>query len=274
MAVFIMMGFLGIGLVAYFFNLRKVILVSFACSGILCVFLKSASTSNLKLPEVNNETKVSVAHVNVSSAEDSYEAFTHELLQRDLDIISIQEVKPDWSRFLSKELQKEYPYHIENVRIDPFGMAIYSKYPILEVDTIFYNNIPFLISKVEIDQDKIVTIMNAMILPSINNALDKTQDAQLKFAANYLASNEGTELVIGDFNMVYWSSRIRDFRNMTDLKNSRRDVSQSVLSIPYDHIFHSPDIECTFFKDMIDSSGHRLGIYANFQFQNSKNIEL
>jgi len=264
-----MLGFLGVGMIGYLFNARKIIFSSFAACALLCVFLKSASNSNLKMPEINDEIKVSIAHVNVTSAEESYESLTDELLSRNLDILSFQEVKPDWSRFLRKSLEESHPYFIENVRIDPFGMAIYSKFPIQQVDTLFVEKVPFLSAQIELSEEKEISIINTMILPSINSKLDSTQQSQLTYIQEYLSANEGTELVIGDFNMVYWSNRIREFREGTALMNSRRDVSQSVLSVPYDHIFHSADLECTMFRDMIDSSGNRIGIFANLQYYNS-----
>ena len=113
-----MLGFLCVGLVAYVWNLKRIILSSFLFSAIYCVFLKSASNNNLKIPEENNEIKLSVAHINVSSAEESYEIFAKELKNKNLDIISFQEVKPDWSRTLKAELREEFPFVAENVRID------------------------------------------------------------------------------------------------------------------------------------------------------------
>ena len=273
-AVFVMLGFLGMGLIAYAFHYKRLIFTFFGCCAVLCIFLKSASNTNLSLPKENNQTKVAVAHVNVSSAMDSYQSFINELLKKNLDIISIQEVNPDWSRYLKEKLEETFPYHVENVRIDPFGMAIYSRLPILDSDTLIYDNIPFLTAKIELLTGIEITVLNTMIMPSINNSMDIIQSNQMKFVEDFLKINSGTELVLGDFNMVYWSNRIRDFRNNANLLNSRRDISQSVLSVPYDHIFYSPDLECTLFRDLIDTSGNRLGIYGNFQYSTGTDGEL
>lgn len=269
-----MLGFLAIGLIAFTLDSKRIMLSSFLFTAILCLFLKSSSNSNLKLPDENNELKISVAHVNVSSVEGSYKAFAAELKNNGLDIISLQEVKPDWAVFLRNELAEQFPYYAENIRIDPFGMAIYSKFPIISSDTLFYDNIPFLKVEVQAEEDKKVSVLNTLLLPSINSQLDETQEQQLKYASEYMKENEGTELVLGDFNMVYWSGRIKEFRDETGLLNSRRDVSSSVLSVPYDHIFHSDDLECTMFRDLVDSTGTRLGISANFQFITQAKAEL
>ena len=100
--------------------------------------------------------------------------------------------------------------------------------------------------------------------------MDITQEQFITKTADHISKNEGSKVVLGDFNMVYWSSRIRDFRNTTGLMNSRRDISQSVLSIPYDHIFYSEDLECTKFIDLLDQGSTRLGIQGDFQFTETK----
>ena len=265
-AVWILFLFLGIGVIGFFLNSTRLILTEFACAALLCMYLKSASNSALQMPVINDSTHFSVAHINLSSVESGYGEFVRELIAKDLDIISFQEVKPDWASVLKESLAVEMPYFVENVRIDLFGMSIFSRYPIIFQDTILVDNIPFLTAGIELEEDKNISITNPLITPSINSTMDKTQEVQMEKTSEYIQSKTGTKVVLGDFNMVYWSSRIRDFRNATGLMNSRRDISQSVLSIPYDHIFYSDDLECIKFIDLIDSTDTRLGIMADFQF--------
>jgi len=267
-AVWVLFLFLAIGVIGFILNSSKLILNSFACAAVLCVYLKSASNSALQMPVVNDSTQFSIAHINLSSVESGYGEFVEELKTRDLDIISFQEVKPDWAGVLKQSLTELMPHYIENVRIDLFGMSIFSRYPIVFKDTVLIDNIPFLSAGIELEKEKTISVNNPLITPSINSTMDKTQEVQMEKAAAHLESMSGTKVVLGDFNMVYWSSRIRDFREETGLMNSRRDISQSVLSIPYDHIFYSNDLECTKFIDLIDSTDIRLGIQADFQFSN------
>lgn len=265
-AVWILFIFLGIGVFAFFTNNSKLILNEFACAAVLCVFLKSASNSAIQMPVVNDSTHFSVGHINLSSVETGFEELTKDLKAKNLDIISFQELKPDWAKVLKNSLAEEYPYFLENVRIDLFGMSVYSKFPILFKDTVLIDNIPFLVANIAVEENRSIAISNPLIVPSIDATMDKTQESQMDSAAVHIKEMQGPKVVMGDFNMVYWSSRIRDFRSETGLLNSRRDISQSVLSIPYDHIFYSEDLECTKFLDLIDSSSTRLGIQADFQF--------
>lgn len=265
-AVFVLFSFLSIGIIGFIFNSSKLMLNQFACAAMLCIYLKSASNSALQLPEINQSTHFSVAHINLSSVESGYEEFIEEIKSREIDIISFQEFKPDWAPILQSMLTEIFPFKVENVRIDLFGMSIYSKFPIDQKDTIIIDNKPFLEAKIDVDKSRKIHLSNPLILPSIDAQMDNTQEIQMVKTAEHISTQDGPKVVMGDFNMVYWSSRIRDFRNTTGLMNSRRDISQSVLSIPYDHIFYSKDLECTKFFDLVDDNGTRLGIQADFQF--------
>lgn len=265
--VYIMFGFLFLGLIAYIYNKERYILQFFACAGILGIFLKSASNSDLKAPERNTSVKISAAHINVSSVDGSYAGLIGKLKNSDLDVVSFQEVLPNWSTLLKNNLKESFPYSAENVRIDLYGMAVYSKFPIVNLDTLIHNEIPILVVELMVEGTKQARIINAYMPPSFNSQMDQLQEAQLNFLRSYLGAEPESDLIMGDFNMVYWSRRIREFRNATNLENSRRDVSQSLLAVPYDHIFHTKDLQCLNFRDLIDSTGNRLGIYGQYQFE-------
>ena len=54
------------GLIGLVINNRIVLFASFSCAVLLAVFLKNASNSELKNPKINDEIRVSVAHINLS----------------------------------------------------------------------------------------------------------------------------------------------------------------------------------------------------------------
>lgn len=120
----IMLAYLGLGLLFLIINFKKQVLVSFACCGAMCLFLKDASNSNLRLPTAVQGEKINVAHFNVSSAAENYNYFFEQLKNVDADIISFQEVTPDWAFGLKKILGEQYPFHCINARIDPYGWLI------------------------------------------------------------------------------------------------------------------------------------------------------
>lgn len=269
-----MLGFMAIGFVFFFINNQRLFTHAFLCAAVLCIFLKNASNKNLKLPEVNEALPTfKVAHVNLSSVENEYQIFFQSIANLDPDILSVQEFDPQWERILNKELKHLYPYQALNTRIDPYGMAFYSKTPIGHIDTIFTNEIPMLQSDITLPDSSNIYMTNIQILPSINSIMDSIQETQMLNLGDIVNKIKSYKIVLGDFNMVYWSNRIRNFRQQTDLLNSRRDVSQSVLSVPYDHIFYDKALDCVAFRDIIDSTGNRLGIVGTYQLNMGKSSD-
>lgn len=273
-AVQLMLGFIVLGFIFFFFNSKRLFTHSFLCAAALCIFFKNASNKNLKLPEVNEALPTfKVAHINLSSVENEYQILLQSINDLNPDILSIQELDPQWEKILNKELFNAYPFKALNSRIDPYGMAFYSKTPINQTDTIYCNEIPMLQSQITLSDNSKIHMTNIQILPSINSMMDSIQEVQMMNLGDIVNKINSYKLVLGDFNMVYWSNRIRNFRQKTDLLNSRRDVSQSFLSIPYDHIFYDKAMDCVAFKDIIDSTGNRLGIVGTFQLNAIKSLE-
>lgn len=270
LAVHLMLGFLVFGFLFFIINKKRLFLHSFLCCMSLCLFLKSASNTNFRLPEeVASIPNLKVAHVNLSSVEGNYKSLLDCLIDKDPDVVSLQEVNPAWSRLLEKYFSELYPYQRKNVRIDPFGMAVLSKKSITALDTVAFREYPSLCATIHVDSMLDIKLTNTLMLPSIDRKMDSVQSQQMEYLTDFVRRDSAHQLVLGDFNMVYWSSKIRDFRGATGLKNSRRDLSQSVLSIPYDHIFYGESMECTAFSDLVDSLGTRLGIIGTYQIHNN-----
>ena len=258
--VYIMLGFLAAGLLFLILNQSKLVLISFCCTAILCLHLKRASNPLLRFPEVTAGPKLSIAHINVSASQEGYQSIINQVNQIDADVISFQEVTPDWAQVLEANLVEDYPNMARNVRIDPFGMLIFSKFPISEIDTFYYNRIPNLDLIVSCSNDQKVKLIASYILPPLNIR------EHLSIIADQVDKREHPVITLGDYNMVYWSDEIVSFRNVANLKNSRR----STLKVHYDHIFYSDEFECVDFTEIVDVSSNHLGIYGSYQFDQSK----
>ena len=61
--------------------------------------------------------------------------------------------------------------------------------------------------------------------------------------------------------------KIRGFRAKTNLQNSRRDLVDGNLRVPYDHIFFSNGLECTQFKELKDEAHNYIGIMGTYQIK-------
>lgn len=263
----IMLAFLMLGLFFLILNNRRLILASFFCCGILCLFLKNASYENLVRPGESKAAKISLAHFNLSSITSTYDQLLEIVINTKPDIISFQEVTPDWELFIRKEFQNEYPHIIAYSRIDPFGKCIISKIPINYSDTLIIESVPNLICNVNLDNEEIF-IISTHFLPPLDSELTNRSHENLETISHFINALKSPVIIAGDFNLVYWSNEIRSFRNKAKLFNSRRDASENGLKAAYDHIFYSRELECTGFAEINEFTTH-VGIIGSYQKKNN-----
>lgn len=80
------------------------------------------------------------------------------------------------------------------------------------------------------------------------------RDAQLAFAGEWAAEQNGAFMIVGDFNATPWSWPFRRLRDTADLRSSQKgfglqpsfpSTSNLLLRVPIDHLLHSEAIEVT-----------------------------
>jgi len=262
-AVHSMFGFLLLGFVFLIFNQSRLMFISLLASGLLAFYLKTASNSDMTLPARNHLPKLTVAHFNLSSFDKSDEDLVSYILDTDSDLISFQEYTPDWDPFLSRALLLEYPNVHRMVRIDLFGIAIYSKKPLKDINTFYYEEIPNIEVTVHSGIQDIHIISSYIAPPSITGRNVSSSD-HLSLLADHITEIKEPVIILGDFHQVYWTQEIKDFRKESKLHNSRRDIS-IISKVPYDHIFYSRLLECIGLQEVTDHADHHLGISGMFQ---------
>ena len=246
---------------------NTILYVSFGCAAALALFLKSASNNELKNPLATNEDKFILAHINLSVITDEG-VVKNLMLDPEIDAVSVQEYTPDWAMLMPVLLDTSYKYSHQNVRMDLYGKAVFSKHPIHLVDSLNFDDIPNIDVNI-LKKNKTYRLLSTYLTPALDNASKskaKTQFKALKEKINKTAENI---IVSGEFNQVYWSNDILTFRNETGLLNSRRNVNPSTFKMPYDHIFYSSDMECFNFTELNDNQGNHIGSKASFQIKTS-----
>jgi len=257
------------GLIGLIVNNRIILYTSFACAASLALFLKNASNTELKNPEINDRDRITVVHMNLSLITD-IETVIKNIKDESVDIISFQEYTPDWANIIPKIAQNIYPYQHEVVRIDLFGKAIFSKYPIDNLEIIEYDDIPNI--SVDVNKKKLrFNLFSTYMTPALEKQSRSTARNQFKRLEEYIKEKNEGMIVMGEFNQVYWSHDILSFRNRTGLLNSRRGVDITSFKMPYDHIFYSPSLECYYFEELNDNTTNHIGCKASFQIKRESN---
>lgn len=259
----IMLGLFALGFIFLFSGHEKLMLMSFAACAVLCVFIKNQSNGELVYPKDNNTEKIAVCHINLSNVYEPEEMIA-QLKEAQIDLISFQELTPEWADILNEALAADFPHHYKAVRIDPYGKAFYSRFPIRMLDTISAAY-AFDLGIEVIKNGQGYHLVSTYLTPALDANGMLLARSQLKNISNFLYSNPKKTIVIGEFNMVYWSDEIRRFRETTQLRNSRKDVIPASLRVPFDHVFYSGDLQCVALKDMMLSRKERIGVFAVFQ---------
>lgn len=287
-AVQFMLFYLLAGLFFLLLKQPRLTFIFFGGSVVLCLFLKYSINNDgiqklrqvvinrrmvEKSPVVLKKSTFKIAHLNVSNVTKVTDAIAT-IKASDAGVISIHEVTPQWDQWLSDSLSGAYPYHHTLVDIGLYGMAIYSKYPLEQVDTFYFHNIPNLRGVISIDSNR-VGFINTHTEPALNTASKQRLRGHLASIARQTRGAAFPVLVFGEFNAVSWSNEIQVFRDSARLFESRTGFMpyassgvSSFLDVPLDHIFYSPELDCMSFENLYNAkSNKRLGIFAEFQFK-------
>lgn len=271
-SVQIMLSYLLLGLTFLMLKGYRLMYISFACCAVLCLFLKYTTNSDISPLKLATEETIDIAHFNVGAGPD-YETMVQQILGSDADLVSLQEVSPDWDGVLQEALSEKYPYSKTVVRFDPFGLAVYSKLPLNNLDTFVCANVPNIIGTVDMARsDKEICFIASHALPPFYSSDYKRLRKHLHRIADYVTEASCPVITIGNYNAVPWSYEIQDFRSVSRLNDSRRGFlptsngSFSIFQLPSDHIFHSEQLECIHFEDINDQELGHIGIKGAYQF--------
>ncbi len=268
----IMLAYLVLGMTFFILNQRTLMFVSLGACAVLCLDLKGVSNQSLRLPTPNAQHLLSCALINLSLSDDLEET-TRIIREAPVDVLVFQEYTPDWHAYLTEIFEELFPYRASMTRIDPFGMAYYSRVPVISADT-FYTatGIPNLHVLIEGRQEAYTHLVSVHTVAPANTIAYREIRRHLHEVADYVRYLHGPVIAMGDLNLPSWANEVREFKTLAGLQDSRRDIvpvsmqgSFSLLKVPVDHIFYSGDIECSGFQSINGRGTSHLGIMGSYQ---------
>jgi len=275
-----MSGYLFVGLMCLLLRLPKVMFTCFAACAMLCMALKYSADTDLKHAARTDGEVIKIAQFNVADFSDGYEKTISEILSTNADFISIQEVTPDWGDSLKIGLQKSYPYKKIISHSGLYGLAVFSKYELSNLDISYgVENIPNIIGSINIDKQPIYFISSYISRPFYSKDMDMLSKRLQEIGDNARAINEinAPIFTLGDFNAPPWWDEIQRFQDYSGLEDSRRSCSHGLLDTPEDYIFYSGHFKCVDFQTVSSVSTRHLGIQGTYQFNTNpdapKNIK-
>ncbi len=272
-AIQIMFGMLALGMFFFIFDLKRLMFTALVATGVLCVYLMETTNASLRFDSKNQEPELSIAHFAISDFGFDFGKAIRRIRWTDADVVSIQEVTPDWAGVLDTGLQKQYPYQAKVIRIDPYGQYIFSKLPLLHADTIFYEDIPHLRVDLELDHHEL-SLISTYTLPPLDRYSYERMNTQLGVLARRVNKIKHPVIILGELNVPPWAKELLDFKYQASLKDSRRGSLPTSLkgtfwvnSAPMDHILYTRDLECIGFDQLTDQDQSTdVGIKGTYQF--------
>lgn len=282
-AVHIMLFYFFAGILMLFLRMPRLTFAFFGGCAFLCIFLKYSVKSDGILhatdvptkyrstdpPSEINPSELKIAHLTLTNA-DSLAEVLDAIRAAEADMVSIHEVTPDWAEWLEDSLASVYPNYHTMMDIGIFGMAIYSKHPLVLVDTFHYQEIPNLRGCVEKNGES-VCFISVHTEPALNSYSLQRLEEHLEVVGGYVIGADMPVVVMGDFNAVAWSDEIKSFLKQSNLMESRIGFMpfpfirpSSLFEVPLDHIFYSQELQCTSFENINGPGAKRLGISGVF----------
>jgi endonuclease/exonuclease/phosphatase (EEP) superfamily protein YafD len=171
------------------------------------------------------------------------------LRSADADVIFLMEVDAAWIHALA-ELERTHPDFRTWPRDDNFGLAIYSRVPLRDVELLQppASATPSMLAHLTW-QGRQLALLGVHPLPPMGDHLSALRDAQLQDTAALVHKLDLPVLLVGDLNSTPWSNGMRLLRDGTELAYRSPDpawtatwYSFHLLGIPIDHALATPPL--------------------------------
>lgn len=169
---------------------------------------------------------------------------------QEADVLVLLEVDAEWCAAFDA-LRTRLPHRHAEARPDTFGVAIYSRWPLVRPQTIAADELGHPLLVVRVDHPRRpFTLLAAHPLPPISAELAAQRDRYLARLTKLAAASDGPTVVAGDLNVTSYAPRFTELVHTADLVDSRQGIGWQPtwpgawwpLWIPIDHVLVSPEI--------------------------------
>jgi len=257
----------------YWFLKKRWLYSFFAIASVLMLNMLVPPIFTMTDCEAQAGSKIRIAHFNVLKYNTRYQRIVDSAINSDADFISFQEVNTRWADSLAEGLCTKYPFY-ELLPMDnsTLGMAIFSKYPLCDTRVVSIDNTPNIAGDIQMEDTAIHFIASHTRAP-VTSWNFRKRNRQIRDIANYLNTIEGPKIAVGDYNTVPWDYILTEFKNDTNLSDSRKSFAPTfpsymmLLGIPIDYIFHCNRLRCLSFSTISNTSSDHLGVLGEYELK-------
>ena len=219
----------------------------------------------------DNDKGFKIVHFNVLKTNQHFAPILETAALEDADFLSFQEVTAEWGSALKDRFARSYPYFKIVPLETSYGMAVFSKRPLEDLQVFQWSGIPNFAGCIDLNGTRFHFLTAHSRSPVPQEDYHKRND-HLKQMTKHLAKQSGPRILIGDFNTVPWDQALLELRSATGLQDSRKSFAPTYrfkkipfLYLPIDYILHSQELECLRFKVIRKSSSDHMGIAGIYQ---------
>ncbi len=198
-----------------------------------------------------NESSLKIASINLLNNNNNYIAIKDLIEKENFDIFFAFEITPKWKNELEK-ITKAYLYKSIITRNDFFGIGIYSKIPLTNIQRHDFSklNIPSITANFK-HNNKSITIIGTHPVTPDNFEGFQARNEQFTNINKYIHKSNNSIIIVGDLNCTTFSSNLNRLTKNTNLIDSRIgfgiqnswNAESFLFSIPIDHCFVSNDFK-------------------------------
>ena len=209
----------------------------------------STTSTRIDPPEPSSTYRVLLA--NVLQKNQQYKKVIHLIQTAGPNIVVLIEVNQHWIDGLQPILAGYAHFHY-SLRVDNYGIAIYSQFPLISAETLYFGEagVPSIVAHINLHGIPL-TLIGTHPPPPKSRTEALYRDQQLDAIAAYLVTQPGCRMILGDLNITPWSPYFKQLLRNGVLRDSQQGqgiqpswpVDNPFLRVPIDHILVSPEIK-------------------------------
>jgi endonuclease/exonuclease/phosphatase (EEP) superfamily protein YafD len=193
--------------------------------------------------------RLKIFHANVLAPNNNYEQLLTQIIAENPDVITLTELTPGWMNGLAA-LKTQYPYVVHNETQDRFGLAIWSRYPIVRKEPQYLGAQErcAILAQLQLERRCLSVVATHPWSPR-NEDWAQSRDRQLERLGQHIAAESGPVVLMGDLNVTPWSHGFQYLQALSELRDSQLDQglaptwpASSPIRIPIDHCLVSEKV--------------------------------
>lgn len=212
--------------------------------------------------------------VNVLRRNQEYHRLVNLVQTSQPDLIALIEPDQNWIDGLTA-LGQEYPYQHSALRDDNYGLALLSRWPLVnhQVEYLIAQKIPTIIVRASLPESSLEMVVTHPPPPKSRREV-RQRNEQMARLGRALAPNSHPLILCGDFNCTPWVSDFRRMAKTAKLRDSGRGFgfqptwpsNRWYMAVPIDHALVSGQIEVIGHGIGPPIGSDHLPVFVDFKF--------